>query len=228
MILEYNYGESALRPPAAEICKTTVYLRRNYAETQREGTAFWTYDEAKLSHAEYSEYAKSPEFAEYVAALQTERDALADANSILTGGADIAQPAQAKAYRAKIEAAAQFAPDEIAIMEPSLYRRWTPDWTGKRGDIVRGDDGEGLYRAVHDILVPEENTIPPSEDEYGQKWHKIGNPADEWPEWIRPVPGVDPPAMKGDKCAHGGKRWISDEDNNFSEPGYHGWTEVIE
>ncbi len=148
MILEYNYGESALRPPAAEICKTTVYLRRNYAETQREGTAFWTYDEAKLSHAEYSEYAKSPEFAEYVAALQTERDALADANSILTGGADIAQPAQAKAYRAKIEAAAQFAPDEIAIMEPSLYRRWTPDWTGKRGDIVRGDDGEGLYRAV--------------------------------------------------------------------------------
>ncbi len=85
---------------------------------------------------------------EYVRALQTERDALADANSILTGGAAMTQPVQAQAYRAKIEAAVQFAPDEVAITEPSLYRRWTPDWTGKRGDIVRGDDGEGLYRAV--------------------------------------------------------------------------------
>ena len=55
MELTYIHAESAVRPPEIEVGVTTVYLRRNYVETQRqemdreETQTIWTYEEAQMS-----------------------------------------------------------------------------------------------------------------------------------------------------------------------------------
>lgn len=58
-------------------------------------------------------------------------------------------------------------------------------------------------------------------------WSKIGDPAEEWPEWSQPL-GAHDTYNTGDKVSHNGKRWTSDVDGNVWEPGVHGWTEVVE
>lgn len=49
-------------------------------------------------------------------------------------------------------------------------------------------------------------------------------PIDEYPEWKQPT-GAQDAYMKGDKCSHNDKHWISDYDNNVWEPGVFGWAE---
>ena len=55
MELTYIHAESAVRPPEIEVGVTTVYLRRNIVETQRqemdreETRTIWTYEEAQMS-----------------------------------------------------------------------------------------------------------------------------------------------------------------------------------
>lgn len=58
-------------------------------------------------------------------------------------------------------------------------------------------------------------------------WTRIADPAQEWPEWIQPT-GAHNAYAQGAKVSHGGKRWVSDVDNNVWEPGVYGWTEHIE
>lgn len=58
MELVYIHAESAIRPPEIEVGVTTVYLRRNYVETQRQEMdsektqTIWTYEEAQMSKDE--------------------------------------------------------------------------------------------------------------------------------------------------------------------------------
>lgn len=111
--------------------------------------------------------------------------------------------------------------DNITISEyPNLFVTWTPSWTGKRSSIV--NDGNVLYKAIHDVLVPEQNQKP-SEDKTNQLWKQISNPNDEWPLWSQPISGVDNPYMTGNKVTYNEFRWISSIDNNVWEPGKYGW-----
>lgn len=70
---------------------------------------------------------------------------------------------QAREYRAKIEAVAQFAPDEIATIEPTLYPVWQQDWITQNGSIVSGQifrEGDNLYRAIDNITIDRQNKQP--------------------------------------------------------------------
>ena len=58
-------------------------------------------------------------------------------------------------------------------------------------------------------------------------WSKVGDPAEEWPEWSQPL-GAHDAYDNGDQVSHNGKHWTSDTSGNVWEPGIHGWTEVIE
>lgn len=57
MKLIYNYAESTIKPPEVERGKTTAYFRRNFVEIERNGTTFWTYEEAMVPVAEFDAYA---------------------------------------------------------------------------------------------------------------------------------------------------------------------------
>lgn len=61
MELKYTYSESTVKPADIELCKSTVYLRKDVAEEERTDTdgnttVFYTYQEAKMSHEEFNEY----------------------------------------------------------------------------------------------------------------------------------------------------------------------------
>ena len=61
MKITYVKSESTVKPDVVSIEKTTVYLRRNIVEetrTSEDGTVsvFYVYEEAKLSHEEFSKY----------------------------------------------------------------------------------------------------------------------------------------------------------------------------
>lgn len=56
-------------------------------------------------------------------------------------------------------------------------------------------------------------------------WSAASDPAEEWPEWSKPV-GAHDAYAKGDKVSHNGKHWTSTADANVWEPGVYGWTEA--
>lgn len=113
--------------------------------------------------------------------------------------------------------------DEVTIAEyPDLFVQWDENWRGKAGDIVQ-DEGQ-LYRSIHDVTNAAQNTRP---SETPSMWTRIGNPLEEFPEWVQPI-GAHDAYDKDAKVSHGGKRWVSDVDGNVWEPGVYGWTECVE
>ena len=113
--------------------------------------------------------------------------------------------------------------DEVTIAEyPDLFVQWDENWRGKAGDIVR--DEEQLYRSIHDVTDAGQNCKP---SETPSMWTRIGNPLEEFPEWVQPI-GAHDAYAQGAKSSHSGKRWISDVDGNVWEPGVYGWTEYVE
>ena len=60
MNVTYVKSESTVKPDVVSIEKTTVYLRRNIVEEVRTyndvSTTFYVYEEAALTHEEYSKY----------------------------------------------------------------------------------------------------------------------------------------------------------------------------
>lgn len=62
MMLNYVKSESTIMPEMVDTTssKTTVYLRKNIVEKQREvdgeAQTYYEYDEAKLTHEEYEKY----------------------------------------------------------------------------------------------------------------------------------------------------------------------------
>ena len=77
--------------------------------------------------------------------------------------------------------------DETTIAEyPDLFVEWDANWRGKQGDIVQ-DEGN-LYRSIHDVTNEGQNTKPSATP---SMWTRIGNPLDEFPEWVQPIGAHD-------------------------------------
>lgn len=103
--------------------------------------------------------------------------------------------------------------DDVTITENAdLFIQWDENWTGKKGVIVR-DDGQ-LYKSIHDILTPAQNTKPSITP---AMWTLIGDPNDEWPEWSQPI-GVHDAYMQGAKVTYEGQHYVSLIDNNIWSP----------
>ena len=85
------------------------------------------------------------------------------------------------------------------------------------------DEGN-LYRSIHDVTNEGQNTKPSATP---SMWTRIGNPLDEFPEWVQPI-GAHDAYAKGDKASHNGKNWVSTADNNVWEPGVYGWEEATQ
>ena len=125
---------------------------------------------------------------------------------------------EARAIRASISGLAEGADDEKLIDNKAAF----PFWNGngvqyKAGDILQDDDK--LYRVVqaHRSQADWKPSLVPA------LFTEIS--LDEYPEWRQPT-GAQDAYMKGDKCSHNGKHWISDVDNNVWEPSVYGWSEV--
>lgn len=128
---------------------------------------------------------------------------------------------KARAYRAKIEEMAQHMPEEAAIAAPTLFPLWTQEWRGVAGSIVR--DNGYLFRSIHDVTNAGQNTRP---SQTPAMWTRIGDPGDEWPEWIRPI-GAHDAYPAGAQVTHNGHRWTNIHGNgNVWEPGVFGWEKV--
>lgn len=113
--------------------------------------------------------------------------------------------------------------DEVTINEyPDLFVAWDENWRGKAGDIVR-DDGQ-LYRSIHDVNDAGQNRKP---SETPSMWTRIGNPLEEFPEWVQPI-GAHDAYVQGDKVSHNGSNWVSSVNGNVWEPGVYGWEAVQE
>lgn len=111
--------------------------------------------------------------------------------------------------------------DDVTITEhPVQFPTWDGNWRGVAGSIVRNDGG--LYRAIHDIVDAGQNRKP---SETASMWTRIGDPAEEWPEWSQPIGAHDAYAV-GDKVSFGGKYWISELNGNVWKPGVYGWIQV--
>lgn len=111
--------------------------------------------------------------------------------------------------------------DDHTIAEyPSMFPVWDENFTGKAGTIVQ-DEGN-LYRSIHDVGAGQ-NTKP---SQTPAMWTRIGDPTEEWPEWIQPI-GAHDAYSKDAKVSHNEKHWISDVDSNVWEPGVYGWSEVV-
>lgn len=112
--------------------------------------------------------------------------------------------------------------DHITITEhPKLFSEWDENWTGKAGTIVQ--DGEKLYRSIHDVTTTAQNTKP---SETPSMWTRIGNPTEEYPEWVQPIGAHDAYALNA-KVSHNNKNWRSIVNNNCWQPGVYGWEEVV-
>lgn len=109
--------------------------------------------------------------------------------------------------------------DEQAEGVIDAFPAWAVGVAYEVGKRVRYDGK--LYRCVQ-AHTSQEDWTP---DATPTLWTRIGDPGDEWPEWVQPTGAQDAYAM-GDKVSHNGTHWTSDVDANVWEPGVYGWTEV--
>ena len=112
--------------------------------------------------------------------------------------------------------------EENIMKFPEVFEEWQSGVHYKQGQIRKYGEDELLYMCdiEHDS---QENWTPDTVN----MWHRIGNPEEEYPEWIQPL-GAEGAYALGDKVSHNGKKWESTADNNVWEPGYYGWTEIVE
>lgn len=125
---------------------------------------------------------------------------------------------EARAIRASISGLADGADDEKLIDNKAAFPFWNPNGVQyKVGDILQDDDK--LYRVVqaHRSQADWKPSLVPA------LFTEIS--VEEYPEWRQPT-GAQDAYMKGDKCSHNAKHWISDVDNNVWEPSVYGWSEV--
>lgn len=109
--------------------------------------------------------------------------------------------------------------DVTAAENVSQFNPWAYPVKYTVGNIRRY--GSELYRCIQ-AHTSQSDWTP---DAAVSLWVKIGDPAEEWPEWSQPV-GAHDAYEKDAKVSHNGKHWTSDIDANVWEPGVYGWTEV--
>ena len=124
---------------------------------------------------------------------------------------------EARAYRRKIEAAAETQTDEAALESIDLFPKWKPDI-----DVAvdeRYQYGGKLYR----VIQPHRTQADWTPDIVPALFVEVS--LEEWAEWKQPT-GAHDAYAKDAKVSHNGKHWTSDIDNNVWEPGVYGWTQV--
>ena len=132
---------------------------------------------------------------------------------------DIKESAGAGAITFVLEAEDGRIDDVTATEHAGLFALWAPGTRYLPGEIRRYE--EPLYRCVQEHTSQEDWTpdITPA------LWTRIGDPAEEWPEWSQPI-GAQDAYMAGDKVmTYDGRHWVSTVDNNVWEPGVYGWKE---
>ena len=90
MKLRFNKSQSSVRPELIDTTssKKVVYIRQNIVEIQKNDTAFYEYDEAKLTKDEYKKYLdelKTLDMIEIIENLKSENKSLAEQVDMLTG-----------------------------------------------------------------------------------------------------------------------------------------------
>ena len=106
--------------------------------------------------------------------------------------------------------------DEQAEQVPDAFPSWAAGVEYSVGYRVKWS--EYLWKCVQ-AHTSQEGWEP---DVATSLWSRIGDPADEWPEWIQPTGAHDAYAL-GSKVSHNGGHWISIYDANVYEPGVYGW-----
>jgi hypothetical protein len=109
--------------------------------------------------------------------------------------------------------------DELIQGNAALFPLWDENFTGRAGTIVQ-DEGN-LYRSIHDVGTGQ-NTKPAATP---SMWTRIGNPADEYPEWIQPI-GAHDAYTSGAKVSYNGAHWESTVNGNVWQPGVYGWQQL--
>jgi outer membrane protease len=125
---------------------------------------------------------------------------------------------EAEAMRKSISGLAEGADDETLIDNKDAFPYWNGNGVKYEAGFLVKDIGE-LYQ----VIQPHTSQLD---------WQPSTTPAlfkkvslDEFPEWRQPT-GAQDAYMKGDKCSHKDKHWISDIDSNVWEPSVYGWSEV--
>ena len=119
----------------------------------------------------------------------------------------------------KLDSVLEILTDEQAETVPDAFPAWAAGIAYAVGVRVRY--GGVLYKCVQ-AHTSQDGWTP---DATPALWTRIGEPGDEWPEWVQPTGAQDAYAM-GAKVSHDGAHWTSDVDANVWEPGEYGWTEV--
>ena len=101
----------------------------------------------------------------------------------------------------------------------SLFETWQTGVAYTVGQLRNW--GNKLYKCVQ-AHTSQAGWEP---DKAASLWSAASDPAEEWPEWSKPV-GAHDAYAKGDKVSHNGKHWTSTADANVWEPGVYGWTEA--
>lgn len=109
--------------------------------------------------------------------------------------------------------------DEQAETVPDAFPAWSAGIAYEVGKRVRFNGL--LYKCVQ-AHTSQDGWTP---DATPALWARIGEPGDEWPEWVQPTGAQDAYAM-GDRVSHNGSHWESTADANVWEPGVYGWTEA--
>lgn len=104
------------------------------------------------------------------------------------------------------------------------FAEWAPRVDYSPGMIRRDPEDKALYRVNEGQGHTSQEGWNPSRTP--ALWTKIGDPAEEWPEWAAPT-GAHDAYAKDSKTSHNGKKWVSEIDGNVWEPGVYGWVEVI-
>lgn len=125
---------------------------------------------------------------------------------------------QAQEFRKSIESMATRIPDEEAEKDIWAF----PEW---KYPVAYSTDERVQYRGfLYKCVQGHTSQADWAPDITPALWTRVGDPGEEWPEWIQPT-GAHNAYAKGDKVSHNDKHWISDVDGNVWEPGVYGWTE---
>ncbi len=109
--------------------------------------------------------------------------------------------------------------DVTATEHTDMFADWASNVAYSVG-AIRRYDGQ-LYRCVQ-AHTSQDDWTP---DAAASLWSKVGDPAEEYPAWSRPIGAHDAYGI-GDKVTYNGKHWVSTAAANVWEPGVYGWEEV--
>ena len=134
----------------------------------------------------------------------------------------------ANSYKKKVDAMLNLTrevaqADEATIYDyADLYPEWSGDGVAYGGNLSIAAYGGNLYRCIQ----PHTSQPGWTPEAAPSLWARIGDPAEEWPEWLQPTGGHDA-YNTGDKVTYGGKHYTSLINSNIWSPEAYpaGWRE---